>query len=109
MKTDDVLLIQIIFLSQQLHVNKPTRYILLHIHTTYINITGTSLLDNSTGEQIGISRAFYYAPNEFFVIEADRQVHSAAKLELSFMGSLTKAIVGIYKSTYYNTLTNEYR
>ncbi|CAG5136569.1 unnamed protein product, partial [Candidula unifasciata] len=89
----------------ELQVLKATKYFLVHIHTAYLNITQTALVDNSTGHQIDIVRTFYYSPNEFFVIEAARPVDEAVRLVLGFQGSLTKAIMGIYKSTYYNTQT----
>uniref|UniRef100_A0A0B7BBW7 Aminopeptidase n=1 Tax=Arion vulgaris TaxID=1028688 RepID=A0A0B7BBW7_9EUPU len=93
----------------EVQVNKPTRYFLVHVHNNFLNVTRAALSDNSTGRPIDIVKTFYYAPNEFFVIEAARQVENAAVISLSFSGSLTKAIMGIYKSTYYNTVTKEQR
>ncbi|BFZ03563.1 hypothetical protein BsWGS_06602 [Bradybaena similaris] len=93
----------------ELQVLEPTRYFLVHVHTTYLNVTQAFLWDNSTGNPIRIVHSFYYRPHEFFVVEAERPVDTAVQLELSFQGSLTKTIMGIYKSTYYNTQTKEDR
>ncbi|CAL1528268.1 unnamed protein product [Lymnaea stagnalis] len=90
-------------------VAHPTRHFLLHVHTLYMNVTRSQLVDNVTGEDIEISRTFYYLPNEFFVIESKTVVDRPVKIKLQFEGSLTKAIYGIYKSTYLNTQTNEIR
>ncbi|GFR93964.1 protease m1 zinc metalloprotease [Elysia marginata] len=94
----------------ELEVRKSTRFVLIHIHSTYVNVTSTSLKDTTTGADIPVARTFYYSPNEFWVIEADRELSSPGNvsLELGFQGTLD-GIVGIYKSTYTNTKTQEKR
>ncbi|RUS89810.1 hypothetical protein EGW08_002422 [Elysia chlorotica] len=95
----------------ELEVRRSTRFILIHIHSTYVNVTSTRLTDTSTGADIGLKQTFYYSPNEFWVIEADQELSAPGNvsLHLGFEGSLVKGIVGIYKSTYTNTKTNEER
>ncbi|CAL1528260.1 unnamed protein product, partial [Lymnaea stagnalis] len=58
---------------------------------------------------IEISRTFNYLPNEFFVIESKAVLEGPVTIRLEFTGSLTKALDGIYKSTYINTKTNKTR
>ncbi|CAL1528269.1 unnamed protein product [Lymnaea stagnalis] len=93
----------------EVQVVKPTRHFLLHVNTLYMNVTRSQLVDNVTGEDIEISRTFNYLPNEFFVIESKTVVERPVKIKLQFEGSLTKAITGLYKSTYLNTKTNKTR
>ena len=85
-----------------------TRHIMIHIN--YLNITGTSLEDGS-GRSIEINRTFEYKPNQFLVIETKEMLRQGqkVKLKISFDGSLTRSIVGLYKSVYTNSLTGERR
>ena len=98
-------------LFHQLDVRRSTRFVLIHIHSTYVNVTSTRLQDSATGADIGVTRAFYYSPNEFWVVEADQELSAPGNVNLilGFEGSLVRGIVGIYKSTYVNTKTKEPR
>ena len=93
--------------TAELEVKRPTKHIL--IHTNYMNVTRTEL-QYSDGTAIGVARTFWYAENQFWVVEA-RELLRTGKviLRLRFDGSLTRAIVGFYKSTYTNSQTGEER
>ncbi|XP_059138987.1 glutamyl aminopeptidase-like [Physella acuta] len=93
----------------EVNVTSPTRYILLHVHTTYMNVTGTHVTDNTTGDEIDVIRTFYHTPHEFFVIQVGRDVMGFVKLTLQFQGTLNKTLVGFYKSSYLNTLNGQTR
>ncbi|KAL4239647.1 hypothetical protein ACF0H5_000454 [Mactra antiquata] len=90
-----------------INVTQSTRFIL--IHANFLNITRTSL-KYSDDEQVFIKRTFWYEENQFWAIETETPVRiSLMYLELEFDGSLTRDIVGFYKSTYVNSQTNEKR
>lgn len=93
----------------EIKINKDTDYVLIHFN--YLNITKTELRENDTNNQIGIKRTFAYAENQFWVIETAVTLRQGAsvKLSLQFDGSLTKAIVGFYKSSYVNSQTGQTR
>ncbi|XP_059170274.1 glutamyl aminopeptidase-like [Physella acuta] len=94
----------------EVNVTSPTRYFLLHVHTTYMNVTRTHVTDNTTGAEIDVIRTFYYPPHEFFVIQVNEvSAGRVVRLQLQFEGSLIKTIMGFYKSTYVNTITNQIR
>ncbi|KAH9512989.1 hypothetical protein Btru_035539 [Bulinus truncatus] len=93
----------------ELQVNSPTKFILIHVHAVYMNVTKAQVVDNLTGVDLAIARTFYFLPNEYYVIETVKTVESSVLVKLQFEGSLTKAIVGIYKSTYINTVTKQIR
>ncbi|GFO02313.1 protease m1 Zinc metalloprotease [Plakobranchus ocellatus] len=95
----------------ELEVRRATHFILIHIHTTYLNVTSTRVQDTESGADIEVARVFNYEPNEFFVVETAQEIPAPGNvtLTLGFEGSLVKGIVGIYKSTYLNTKTNETR
>ena len=84
----------------------------LLVHIKYLNITSTILRKGlgSNGEQISGVSAFEYAPNEFWVVQLASAISAGEyTLSLAFDGSLTKDIVGFYKSNYYNIDTNTTR
>ncbi|XP_012943576.1 glutamyl aminopeptidase [Aplysia californica] len=93
----------------ELQVHRPTKFILIHVHTDYMNVTSAEVKDNSTQAPVSIRRTFVYKPNEFYVIEMSETISSPVMVELQFEGSMTKTIVGIYKGTYLNTATNQTR
>ncbi|KAL5018116.1 hypothetical protein ScPMuIL_003838 [Solemya velum] len=84
----------------EIKISRNTSYILIHIN--YLNVTRTELFDNVTGDSIPIQDSFHYEPNQFWVIKTKTPVENGTvvNLVLSFDGSLTRAIVGFYKSTY---------
>ena len=92
----------------EIDVRQPTRHVMIHVN--YLNITRTSLEDDS-GNSVEINRTFEYKPNQFLVIETKEMLHQSqrVKLSISFDGSLTRSIVGLYKSVYTNSLTGERR
>ena len=90
----------------ELSVQRPTRHILIHVHTNYMNVTSAQVVDNATQSQIDIKQSFVYKPNQFYVIEMSQEVTQPVKVMLRFEGSLTKSIMGLYKGTYVNTKTN---
>lgn len=90
-----------------LNVTKSTRFIL--IHANFLNISMTGLKD-ARGVGIFIKRTFWYEENQFWVIETESPVRvSIVHLEIEFDGSLTRDIVGFYKSSYVNSETKEQR
>lgn len=84
----------------EIKISRNTSYILIHIN--YLNVTRTELFDNVTGDSIPIQDSFHYEPNQFWVIKTKTPVENGTvvNLVLSFDGSLTRTIVGFYKSTY---------
>ncbi|KAK3612372.1 hypothetical protein CHS0354_031965 [Potamilus streckersoni] len=92
-----------------LNVTEITKYILIHVN--YLNITKTHLRYNSTGTSIPIEEPFEYEQNQFWVVQTKTPIPKGTViiLDLQFDGSLTRAIVGFYKSTYINHDTNETR
>ena len=93
-----------------LNVTKPRDFIV--IHSKYLSITKTLLRegDGTNGQEISFAEAFEYAPNEFWVIKLRSQIQLGLyTLHLEFDGSLTKDIVGFYKSSYYDSDTNQMR
>ena len=93
--------------TAELNVLTPTKVILIHANT--MNITRTTLTYDG-GENIQIENTFWYEPNQFWVVQTVAPVRAGlVKLQLQFDGSLTRAIVGFYKSTYTNSQTGEIR
>ena len=95
-----------------IHINttQPRDFLLVHIK--YLTITSTKLRkgQEANGEEIGIGEAFEYAPNEFWVVKLNTEIAAGLyMLSMTFDGSLTKDIVGFYKSNYYNSDTNTTR
>ena len=92
----------------EIDIREPANHILVHVN--YLNITKTSLED-SNGNSIEINRTFEFKPNQFLVIETKEalQVNQSVKLSISFDGSLSRDIVGFYKSVYLNSQTKEMR
>ena len=73
------------------------------IHTNFLNITRTRL-SYSDGMNIPLSRTFWFEENQFWVVETTKPVRfGTVYLDLEFDGSLTRAIVGFYKSSYVNS------
>lgn len=72
----------------------------LLLHTKYLEITKT-LLASLTGQEVPLANAFEYAKNEFWVMIASSTIKPGQyTLHLQFRGSLTKDIVGFYRSVY---------
>ena len=91
----------------ELSIKQSTKYIL--IHANFLNITRTELR-YTDGQDISIKRTFWYAENQFWVVETVTPVQvSRVFLTLQFDGSLTREIFGFYKSTYVNSETKEER
>ena len=83
---------------------------IIMVHVLYLDIVSTTI-STDTGEDIEISRTFEYEPNQFWVVETKKPLRAGFKvyLNIQFSGSLTKSLVGFYKSSYKNTDTNQYR
>ena len=91
----------------EIEIQQVTNVIL--IHTNFLNITQTHLRYND-GTTIPLARTFWYEENQFWVVEAEEEIRvSTVYLDLEFDGSLTRAIVGFYKSSYVNSVTGEVR
>lgn len=93
----------------ELEVKQTTSFIMIHFY--FMNITKTELRKKGTNEIIKIKRTFPFTDNQFWVIETEEPMTagSGVFLDLQFDGSLTRAIVGLYKSTYVNSITKERR
>ena len=92
----------------EIDISGETKHILIHIN--FLNITNTSLEDEN-GSSIVINRTFEYKPNQFLVIETKEMIprNRTVWLKIQFDGSLTRSIVGLYKSVYVNSLTKQRR
>lgn len=92
-----------------INVTAETKYLL--IHYKMMNITMTKVTHAETGREIKVVRKFAYEPHQYWVTEVDEVLTSgdSVVLHLEFEGSLLNGIVGYYKSTYFNSLTNETR
>lgn len=95
--------------SVEIAIYKDTNFILIHQH--FLNITKTSLKLKSDSSNIEIKEPYYYEQNQFWVIETQEMLRNGSRviLELTFDGSLSRAIVGFYKSSYVNSITGETR
>ena len=95
--------------SVEIAIYKDTNFILIHQH--FLNITKTSLKLKSDNSTIDIKEPYYYEQNQFWVIETQEMLRNGSRviLELTFDGSLSRAIVGFYKSSYVNSITGETR
>ena len=96
-------------ISIDVNVTEKTQHILLHYKLLEIN--HVKVLDSNTSAHIAIKRSFTFQPNQFLVIELVEPVEkgSSVTLKMAFDGSLTDGIVGLYKSGYLNTITNQTR
>ncbi|ESO85815.1 hypothetical protein LOTGIDRAFT_130453 [Lottia gigantea] len=92
-----------------IRLDESSKYIL--VHYKFMNITKTELREAGTNNQIDIARTFTNEENQFWVVQTSTDIAkgSMVDLYLEFDGSLTNAIVGFYKSTYVNSITNETR
>ncbi|KAK3089030.1 hypothetical protein FSP39_000261 [Pinctada imbricata] len=93
----------------ELDVKKDTRFVLIHIN--FLDISQTSLRFKDTSQSISFKTPWFYEKNQYWVIECDQTLAkgSVLVLDLTFSGSLTRAIVGFYKSSYINSITKEER
>ena len=74
------------------------------VHAKYLSVESTKLRDghDADGAVLPVKDAFEYEPNEFWVVDVGYPVPPGEyTLSLTFSGSLTRDIVGFYKSVYY--------
>ena len=92
----------------EIFIAKETNTILIHAHL--LNITSTRLTKDD-GDDVVLKQTFQHEKNQFWVVETvdNLQANTTVFLYLSFNGDMGKAIVGLYKSTYYNSVTRQYR
>ena len=92
----------------EIDIKEETKHILIHVN--FLNITSTRLEDDD-GNSLDIHRTFEYKPNQFLVVETTSPIpaNKTVYLHIQFDGSLTRSIVGLYKSVYTNSLTKEKR
>jgi len=91
----------------RLTTTESRKFFLVHIKFLEITSTAVTVGHSSDGETVKILEAFEYSPNEFWVVPMASKVDPGNyTLSLDFQGSLTKDIVGFYKSVYYNSDTN---
>lgn len=91
-------------------IARDTRYVLIHVFEQ-LHMETVSLRDAHTNATLDLERFFYFRDNEFLVVETKETVAagSVVQLYLQFRGLLNESIVGFYKSSYVNSLTNETR
>ncbi|PVD39141.1 hypothetical protein C0Q70_01769 [Pomacea canaliculata] len=91
-------------------IARDTRYVLIHVFEQ-LHVETVSLRDANTNATLDLERFFYFRDNEFLVVETKETVAagSVVQLYLQFRGLLNESIVGFYKSSYVNSLTNETR
>ena len=71
------------------------------VHIKGLSITSTKLTTHEPETEISLNNTFEYKPNEFWVIELDKDLEKGRyKIFLEFNGSLTNKIVGFYRSVY---------
>lgn len=94
--------------SIEIKIRQDTSTIMVHV--LYLDILSIELKTDKEGD-IEIARNFSYPPNQFFVVETKQNLKSGAKvfLNIEFRGSLTRSIVGFYKSIYTNSETKQDR
>lgn len=91
----------------RLTTTESRKFFLVHIKFLEITSTGVTVGHSSDGEAVKVLEAFEHLPNEFWVVQLASKVNPGNyTLSLDFKGSLTKDIVGFYKSVYYNSDTN---
>lgn len=93
-----------------LDITRPRNFIL--VHTKYLSISSTVVHQGLEGNSplVEVSETFEYPGNEFWVIKLKNDVLPGNyNVKLEFTGSLTKDIVGFYKSEYYDPETNTTR
>ena len=91
----------------EIQIQQATNVIL--IHANFLNITETRLR-YSNGSNIPLIMSTWYGENQFWVVMAEDEIEvSTVYLDLEFDGSLTRAIVGFYKSSYVNSKTGQVR
>ncbi|KAI8500655.1 Endoplasmic reticulum aminopeptidase 1 [Branchiostoma belcheri] len=98
--------------SEQITIQclESTDYILLN--SRLLNITdGSVSLETATGEAIRVKRWFLYPENEFFVVQAVRNLQRGENyvLSVSFSGVLRDDLRGFYRSSYLDHLTGQTR
>ncbi|KAG7172427.1 Glutamyl aminopeptidase-like 3 [Homarus americanus] len=73
------------------------------VHTKWLSITQTKLVrvNGNQTQDVPLTEAFEYEPNEFWVIRTASLVESGTfRVTMNFSGSLQKGIVGFYYSEY---------
>lgn len=84
--------------------------LVVHKYKT-LDISDSSVISVSDGRYIAVNRSFEYEPNEFWVIQTQKELVGGEVyvIRLTFGGALTGSIVGLYKSTYTNKKLNTSR
>jgi len=91
----------------RLTTTESRKFFLVHIKFLEITSTVVTVGHSYNGEAVKLLESFEYLPNEFWVVPLAKKVDPGNyTLSLDFKGSLTKDIVGFYKSVYYNSDTN---
>lgn len=81
----------------------------IKLHQKYLKIESTTLTESGSSTSL-VKEAFDYNKNEFWVVRLSQTVNPGNYiLKLDFTGSLTKDIVGFYRSVYKDVLSGEER
>uniref|UniRef100_A0A1B6C9L0 Aminopeptidase n=1 Tax=Clastoptera arizonana TaxID=38151 RepID=A0A1B6C9L0_9HEMI len=80
------------------------------LHSTGLSVTNSALISHEKGSENLVKQAFNYEPNEFLVVQLKQDISPGSyNLLLEFNGSLTRNIVGFYRSMYKDVSTGENR
>lgn len=85
-------------------VNKPTRYLWLHIRETFVSTMPRLKMLNSQKE-VAVKSCFEYKPQQYVVVEATEELPVTSPeemyvLSLDFQGWLNGSVVGFYRVIY---------
>ena len=91
------------FVSIDISVNQSTDLVIFHAKDMTLNtINLTKEVGGIRGDQLGVSRHFFYSDNDFYVIQLTDSLDANDNLQLnvSFNYTLREDLVGFYKSSY---------
>lgn len=82
----------------------------LRLHQNRLNVTRVNV-KNASGTEVVLQDHFSYPRNQLYVIRPKEKIGSGQNysVELEFQGSLLGKIVGLYRSVYFDSTTNETR
>ena len=73
----------------------------MYLHVNKLNITSPQLMKN--GEDLPLSRHFWYKKNQFYVLQPESSLAKGDyQIRMEFAGKLENDLKGLYRSTYKN-------
>uniref|UniRef100_T1JIK8 Aminopeptidase n=1 Tax=Strigamia maritima TaxID=126957 RepID=T1JIK8_STRMM len=81
------------------------------VHFAYLNVTIVTLKNSETSDEVKPLNYFVYEQNEVLVVESSSRTLSTGNytLHVEYKGSLVDSLVGFYRSSYVDTITNSTR